>query len=96
MMENAAALAGDELEKIGGLNQELEKVRVKAEAEYAGLKKSLAGYAGIVAQLPAPAVERGQARSTGPRRSASCAGSATCWRRCTSPSSRRVGSRGRP
>jgi len=56
MMENAAALAGDELEKIGGLNRELEKVRVKAETEYAALKKQLAGYAGIVAQLPAPAV----------------------------------------
>ena len=38
MMENAAALAGDELEKIGGLNQDLERVRVKAESEYAGLK----------------------------------------------------------
>jgi hypothetical protein len=56
MMENAAALAGDELEKIGGLNQELEKVRVKAEDEYAGLKKQLGGYAGIIAQLPVPAV----------------------------------------
>ena len=54
MMENAAALAGDELEKIGGLNRELEKVRVKAEEEYAGLKKSLGGYAGIIAKLPAP------------------------------------------
>jgi hypothetical protein len=53
MMENAAALAGDELEKIGGLHQELEKVRVKAESEYDGLKRNLAGYAGIVAQLPA-------------------------------------------
>jgi len=30
MMENAAGLAGDELERIGGLNQELEKVRFKA------------------------------------------------------------------
>ena len=56
MMENAAALAGDELEKIGGLNQELEKVRVKAESEYTGLKDQLAGYAGIIAQLPAPSV----------------------------------------
>ncbi len=55
MMENAAALAGDELEKIGGLNRDLEKVRVKAEEEYAGLKKNLSGYAGIVAQIPAPA-----------------------------------------
>lgn len=55
MMENAAALAGDELEKIGGLNRDLEKVRVKAEEEYAGLKRNLAGYAGIVAQIPAPA-----------------------------------------
>ena len=57
MMENAASLAGEELEKIGGLNQELEKVRVKAESEYANLKKNLAGYAGIVAQIPAPAVK---------------------------------------
>jgi hypothetical protein len=56
MMENAAALAGDELEKIGGLNEELERVRVKAEDEYAGLKKQLGGYAGIIAQLPAPTV----------------------------------------
>ncbi len=55
MMENAAALAGDELEKIGGLNRDLEKVRIKAEEEYAGLKRNLAGYAGIVAQIPAPA-----------------------------------------
>jgi hypothetical protein len=54
MMENAAALAGDELEKIGGLNGELEKVRTKAEEEYAGLKKSLGGYAGIMARIPAP------------------------------------------
>jgi hypothetical protein len=54
MMENAAALAGDELEKIGGLHRELEKVRVKAEEEYAGLKKSLSGYTGILAQIPAP------------------------------------------
>jgi hypothetical protein len=54
MMENAAALAGDELEKIGGLNRELEKVRVKAEEEYASLKKSLGGYAGIIAKIPAP------------------------------------------
>ncbi len=57
MMENAASLAGEELEKIGGLNQELEKVRVKAESEYANLKKNLSGYAGIVAQIPAPAVK---------------------------------------
>jgi len=56
MMENAASLAGEELEKIGGLNQELEKVRVKAESEYDSIKKNLAGYAGIVAQIPAPAV----------------------------------------
>ncbi|OGD28213.1 MAG: hypothetical protein A2V57_02040 [Candidatus Aminicenantes bacterium RBG_19FT_COMBO_65_30] len=55
MMENAAGLAGDELEKIGGLNQELEKIRVRAEDEYANLKKHLAGYAGIFAQIPAPA-----------------------------------------
>jgi hypothetical protein len=57
MMENAASLAGEELEKIGGLNLELEKVRVKAESEYASIRKSLAGYAGIVAQIPAPAVK---------------------------------------
>ncbi len=55
MMENAAILAGGELEKIGGLNEEIEKVRVRAESEYAGLKERLSGYAGIVAQLPAPA-----------------------------------------
>jgi hypothetical protein len=57
MMENAAALAGGELEKIGELNQELEKVRTKAESEYAGLKDRLSGYAGIVAQIPAPSFE---------------------------------------
>ncbi|MGZ5440234.1 MAG: hypothetical protein ACXWFJ_10295, partial [Candidatus Aminicenantales bacterium] len=56
MMENAAVLAGGELEKIGGLNQEIEKVRVKAESEYVNLKEQLAGYAGIVAQIPAPTV----------------------------------------
>jgi hypothetical protein len=55
MMENAATLAGDELEKIGGLNQELEKVRIRAEAEYANLREQLSGYAGIIGQLPAPA-----------------------------------------
>jgi hypothetical protein len=55
MMENAAGLAGDELEKIGGLNQELEKVRLKAEEEYETLKKSLGGYAGLIATIPAPA-----------------------------------------
>ena len=55
MMENAAILAGGELEKIGGLNEEIEKVRVRAESEYAGLKEQLSGYAGIVAKLPAPA-----------------------------------------
>jgi hypothetical protein len=54
MMENAAGLAGQELEKIGGLNQELEKIRLKAEKEYQKLKKNLAGYAGIAAHLPAP------------------------------------------
>jgi hypothetical protein len=54
MMENAAILAGGELERIGGLNEDIEKVRVKAESEYAGLKERLAGYAGIIAQLPAP------------------------------------------
>ncbi len=58
MMENAAALAGDDLEKIGGLNQELERVRTKAETEYAALKKQLAGYAGIVAQIPPPDIRR--------------------------------------
>jgi hypothetical protein len=58
MMENAAALAGDELEKIGGLNQELERVRVKAESEYATLNQRLSGYAGIAAQLPAPPARR--------------------------------------
>jgi len=55
MMENAAALAGDELEKIGGLNQELEKVRVRAESEYAKIKTHLGGYAGIMATIPEPA-----------------------------------------
>ena len=55
MMENAAGLAGDELERIGGLNQELEKVRLKAEEEYETLKKNLAGYAGLIASIPAPA-----------------------------------------
>jgi hypothetical protein len=54
MMENAAGLAGEELEKIGGLNQELEKVRLRAEEEYENLKKNLAGYAGIAGHLPAP------------------------------------------
>jgi hypothetical protein len=54
MMENAAALAGDELEKIGGLNEELEKVRTKAEGEYEKLKAHLGGYAGIMATIPAP------------------------------------------
>lgn len=57
MMENAAILAGGELEKIGGLNEEIEKVRVKAESEYAGLKNRLSGYAGIIAQLPVPSVK---------------------------------------
>ncbi len=55
MMENAANLAGDELEKIGGLNEELEKVRTKAETEYEKLKKHLGGYAGLMAAIPAPA-----------------------------------------
>jgi hypothetical protein len=55
MMENAAGLAGDELERIGGLNQELGRVRLKAEEEYETLKKSLAGYAGLIATIPAPA-----------------------------------------
>jgi hypothetical protein len=57
MMEHAAALAGDELEKIGGLHQELERIRVKAEAEYGALKTHLGGYAGLMAQLPAPAIK---------------------------------------
>jgi len=55
MMENAAGLAGDELEKIGGLNQELERVRFKAEEEYQALKQKLSGYAGLIATIPAPA-----------------------------------------
>ena len=55
MMENAAALAGEELERIGGLNGELERVRVKAERVYETLKKHLSGYAGIMATIPAPA-----------------------------------------
>lgn len=58
MMENAAVLAGGELEKIGGLNEEIEKVRVRAESEYAGLKEQLSGYAGIIAQLPVPAARK--------------------------------------
>lgn len=57
MMENAAALAGGELERIGGLNEEIEKVRVKATSVYTNLKEQLAGYAGIVAQIPAPVVK---------------------------------------
>jgi hypothetical protein len=56
MMENAAELAGGELEKIGGLNQEIEKLRLRADSEYAGLKDRLSGYAGIVAKIPAPTV----------------------------------------
>ena len=59
MMENAAALAGGELEKIGGLNEEIEKIRVRAEAEYDSLKKRLSGYAGLVAELPPPAPKVG-------------------------------------
>lgn len=55
MMENAAGLAGDELERIAGLNQDLEKIRVRAEGEYQKVKQNLAGYAGIAAQIPAPA-----------------------------------------
>jgi hypothetical protein len=54
MMENAAGLAGTELERIAGLNQDLEKIRVRAESEYQKVKKNLAGYAGIAAQIPAP------------------------------------------
>ncbi len=55
MMEHAAVLAGSELEKIGVLNHEIERVRVKAESIYDTLKEHLAGYAGIAAQIPAPA-----------------------------------------
>ena len=55
MIENAAVLAGDELERIAGLNQDLEKIRLRAEDEYKNIKKNLAGYAGIAAQIPAPA-----------------------------------------
>jgi hypothetical protein len=55
MMENAASLAGDELESIGGLNEELEKVRTRAEREYETLKKHLSGYAGLLATIPPPA-----------------------------------------
>jgi hypothetical protein len=55
MMENAAGLAGDELERIGGLHQELERVRTKAEDIYQTLKTKLSGYAGIFATIPAPA-----------------------------------------
>jgi hypothetical protein len=54
MMENAATLAGDELGRIAGLNQDLEKIRLRAEGEYQKVKQSLAGYAGIAAQIPAP------------------------------------------
>jgi len=54
MMENAAGLAGTELERIAGLNQDLEKIRLRAESEYQKVKKNLAGYAGIAAQIPAP------------------------------------------
>ena len=54
MMEHAAVLAGGELEKIGGLNEEIEKIRVRAESIYDELKTHLAGYAGIMAKIPAP------------------------------------------
>ena len=54
MMENAAGLAGDELEKIAGLNQNIEKIRLRAEDEYKNIKKNLAGYADIAAQIPTP------------------------------------------
>jgi hypothetical protein len=54
MMENAATLAGDELERIAGLNHDLEKIRLRAESEYQKVKQNLAGYAGIAAQIPAP------------------------------------------
>ena len=56
MMEHAAALAGGELEKIGVLNGEIEKIRVRAESEYANLKTRLAGFSGIVDQIPAPKI----------------------------------------
>jgi hypothetical protein len=56
MMEHAAVLAGNELEKIGALNEEIERVRVRAESIYAGLKQHLAGYAGIIAQIPVPTI----------------------------------------
>jgi hypothetical protein len=59
MMENAAILAGDELERIAGLNQDLEKIRLRAEDEYKNIKQNLAGYAGIAAQIPAPAESAG-------------------------------------
>jgi hypothetical protein len=59
MMENAAGLAGDELERIAGLNQELEGIRAKAEAEYTKIKQDLSGYAGISAQIPPPAAGSG-------------------------------------
>jgi hypothetical protein len=54
MMENATTLAGDELARIAGLNQDLEKIRLRAEGEYQKVKQNLAGYAGIAAQIPAP------------------------------------------
>ena len=55
MMENATGLAGDELERIASLNQDLEKIRLRAEDEYKNIKKNLAGYTGIAARIPAPA-----------------------------------------
>ncbi len=55
MMEHAAVLAGGELEKIGGLNEEIGRIRGRAESIYAELKTHLAGYAGLMAQIPAPA-----------------------------------------
>jgi len=58
MMEHAANLAGDELEKIGGINQELEKVRLRAESEYENIRKHLGSYAGIMATVPAPSNDR--------------------------------------
>jgi hypothetical protein len=58
MMEHAANLAGDELEKIGGINQELEKVRLRAESEYENIKNHLGSYAGIMAAVPAPSNDR--------------------------------------
>lgn len=56
MMEHAAVLAGGELEKIGGLHEELSRLRLRAESVYSELKNHLSGYAGIIAQIPAPRI----------------------------------------